>query len=164
MTVIDLSTGLNMENVQVARELDHEDDFANLVIESSLDGILVCRPSGEITIWSPAMERISGMKKSEVIGRRWQEAFPWLLGTPVETAWYESLAGRPAYAPPIAYHVPETNAQGYTEQTDTPIFNEKKEVIGVLAVVRDVTESRRAFDALTEENRALKARLESSET
>ena len=43
--------------------------FAGLLLESMADGVFTLDDKGEITSWNPAMERISGYKAKEAIGR-----------------------------------------------------------------------------------------------
>ena len=159
MKIIDIATGLNFEDVRAANEVADQEDFSSLVVKFSLDGILVVDTKGCYTVWNPTMEKISGMKKEQVLGRNWLEVFPFFRGSSLEESFKESLKGKSLELPPHPYEVPETKAQGFTQQRNTPIFNEKNEVIRVLCVVRDVTESMKELDRLREENRQLRERV-----
>ena len=153
--IIDLKTGLDYENLKAANEVAEQEDFSSLVVKFSVDGILVVDAQGRYTVWNPVMEKISGMKKEQVLGRYWLDVFPFFKGTSVEEAFNETLKGKTIDQPPHPYEVPETKAQGFTQQRNSPIFNEKNEVIGVLCVVRDVTESQKQLKRLQEENQRL---------
>jgi len=159
MSIIDFPTGLDLENARVAREIDESDDFSDLVVKFSTDGILVCNAQGEYTLWNPAMERITGIPKEDVLGKRFLERFPLFKGTPVEAAFNEALKGKVVELAPFEFEFPETKARGFAQQKTMPILSEKGDVIGLMIVVRDVTESKKALDALEAENRELKKRL-----
>ncbi len=149
--------------MEVAREIADREDFATLIIDSSLDGIVVVDPAGNITIWNKAMEKISGMKKEAVLGKNSFEVFPFLKEVGMDKALQEALQGKTVKSPPFPYYVPESGAKGFTEQTDSPIYNEHGKIVGVLIVVRDVTERKKTLEALEERARKLEARLRSYE-
>lgn len=44
-------------------------EFANLLLESMADGVFTLNEKGEITLWNRSIERISGYKAEEVLGR-----------------------------------------------------------------------------------------------
>jgi PAS domain S-box-containing protein len=157
--VIDLATGQDHEKVQLANAVAEEEDFSNLVVRFSNDGILVVDSSGRYTVWNPVMEKISGMKKEQVLGRNWLEVFPFFRGSPVEAAVAKALQGESIELEPYAYEIPETKQRGFTQQRSTPIYNEEGKIIGVLSVVRDVTESMKDHERLQEENARLKKEL-----
>ena len=160
MSIVEIFSGLSVENRLMANEIEEKNDFSSLIIDSSIDGILACNASGEYTVWNPVMEKITGLKKSQVLGKRWDVVFPFLKGTPVEEAFAQTLNGQTVELPPMPYHVAESGARGYTQQSNTPIFNVRNEVVGMLVVVRDVTQAKSELEVLIEENRALKARIE----
>jgi PAS domain S-box-containing protein len=160
MNVIDLVSGLQIDDARIALELAENEDFSSLIINSSLDGIIAVNCNQEYTIWNPTMERLSGFKKEDILGKRWFDVFPFFLETPVEEAYKQAFLGKTFEVPPMHYNVAETGAQGWFLQTNLPIFAENRDIVGVLVVVRDVTEANMREDALTEEIRDLKRQLE----
>jgi len=45
------------------------DCFADLLLESMADGVFTLDHEGIITLWNPAMEKITGFTKEEAVGR-----------------------------------------------------------------------------------------------
>ncbi len=43
--------------------------FASLLLESMADGVFTLNEEGEITLWNRAIERITGYKAEEVLGK-----------------------------------------------------------------------------------------------
>jgi PAS domain S-box-containing protein len=43
--------------------------FVNLLLEAMADGVFVLDDKGKITLWNPSMERITGYKEEEVMGK-----------------------------------------------------------------------------------------------
>jgi PAS domain S-box-containing protein len=159
MSIVDLSTGLDVEDIETARQLAEDEDFSNLIVKCSLDGIVAADASGKYTVWNPAMERMTGLSKSQVVGHHWYELFPEFKGSPVEEAFHAALQGKTVDLPPFAFHPPGTSER-IIHQRGSPIFNEQNEVVGVLVVVRDITQSKKAFDALQAENEELKSLIQ----
>lgn len=42
--------------------------FANLLLESMADGVFTLNEKGRITLWNPAIEKITGYTAQEVLG------------------------------------------------------------------------------------------------
>jgi PAS domain S-box-containing protein len=55
---------------QTAIELARTRDFLTALIESSPDAIVAADPSGRIVLWNRTAERICGISRAEVVGRR----------------------------------------------------------------------------------------------
>ena len=104
------------------------------------------------------MERLTGVKSVDVIGRRSFDVFPFLRENGMDTAIERSLRGEAVKSPPMHFTIPGTGKRCYTEQQNFPLFNEFGEVTGGLAIVRDLRELQVRFDALVERNRQLEAR------
>jgi PAS domain S-box-containing protein len=160
MNIFDLDTGQELERLEIAREIAHRDDFATLIIDASVDGILVLDPEGCYTVWNKAMEKLSGIPRERVLGRNALELFPFLKEAGMDRVFQRVLKGEVVKSPAIPFEVAETGAKGFTEQTNVPIYNERKAIVGLLAVVRDVTDQKKMLDELAElrrlvaENRA----------
>src|SRR5579885_3580836 len=159
MGVIDLGTGLNLEEIQTAQEIADRDDFSTLIIDASLDGIIAMNTQLRYTLWNKAMERISGYKKEEMLGKHAFDVFPWLRDVGMDKLYAEALAGRTSKCPLSPYEVTETGVKGFFEQTNVPLYDEHGKVVGLLAVVRDVTETKKAMDELELRVRELEERL-----
>jgi PAS domain S-box-containing protein len=157
--IIDFNTGMDLDSVLTAQEISERDEFSRVIIDASLDGIITYDKQVRFTLWSPSMERISGIKSEDVLGRCCYDVFPFVKENGVDVAIQRSLKGEAVRSAPMHFTIPETGASGYTEQQNFPLFNELGEVTGGLAIVRDVTELKLKFDAAVERNRQLEARV-----
>lgn len=159
MGIIDFETRLGLERLHEAWEVADQEDFSTLIIDSSLDGIIVCDSHECITVWNKAMERMSGLPKEEVLGGNAFELFPFLKEQGMDKAFEEAMQGKTVKCPQISFKIASTGVEGYSEQTNSPIYDEMGKIFGVLIVVRDVTETRLVIDELQAKNRALEERL-----
>ena len=59
-----------------------------VILTSIADGVVTTDPHGNVVTLNPAMERLAGVRAHDVIGRRYDEAFPVLIGDRL-LAWEE---------------------------------------------------------------------------
>jgi len=114
------------------------------LINSSVDGILAYDDKCRCTIWNPGMERISGVSKEQALGECALDVFPFLKKTEENRYFYEALAGRTVVARDRPYIVPETEGRGFFEGHYSPLRDASGDIIGGLAIMRDVTARKRA--------------------
>ena len=110
------------------------------LVRSTTEGILAFDRELRYTLWNPAMERISGLPASRVLGRRAPEVFPFLEEIGELEYFRAALAGRTVTASHREYRVPETGRHGRFEGRYAPLLGEDGRVQGGLAIVQDVTE------------------------
>ena len=120
------------------------------LINSSIDGIHAYDHQCRYVIWNPAMERISGKKKDDVLGRCAFDIFPFLKETGSDKYLYDALAGKTVVAKNRPYKIPETGQQGFFDGHYAPLYDERNNIIGGLAVIHDVTEQKQAEEILRE--------------
>jgi PAS domain S-box-containing protein len=124
----------------------HAQNFAELLIESSNDGIVVKDLELRYTVWNRGMEEMTGRLRREVLGRTSAGIFPSMVGSPFESAWRDALQGRTTTLVAHTFSFPERGKQGQVDQTVSPLQDSEGNIVGALAVIRDVTEQRRMED------------------
>jgi PAS domain S-box-containing protein len=118
---------------------ENEDRFRSL-IESSQDGILAYDKETRYTLWNPEMERMSGMKAEDVVGKNAFELFPFLEETGKAASFREAIEGEANVRPALPYCVPETGREGYSESSHFPLRDSQGNITGGMGIIRDVTE------------------------
>lgn len=123
---------------------DRDREFIQVLLKSTSDGILCMDREFRYTVFNPGMEKITGRKSSEVLGKTNREAFPFLVDEGAVHYHERALAGETCVTPEMAYYIKESNRAGYFEGKYSPLYNEKNEIIGMLGIVRDTTERKLA--------------------
>ncbi len=126
--------------------LDHAATSGLLDSLSSLlpDGLLVVDRGFSIVIWNAAMETMSGLRGADLIGKQLFAVFPFLSETGEERMIREALAGRAAASKDRPFRFESTRRSGYFDAHYKPWTGTSGEVLGVVAVIRDITEAKAA--------------------
>jgi PAS domain S-box-containing protein len=118
------------------------------LIHSSMDGILAFDKEGRYTVWNPALERIFGINESQRLGKKATDLCPFFQQTGGKNCYTKALAGKGVVATDIPYFFPETGKQTFLDGHFSPLLDLGGKIVGGLAIIRDVTERKRAEDAL----------------
>lgn len=110
------------------------------MFQSIVDGMILFDSNICYVAWNPAMERITGVKAEQVLGRYAYDVFPFLLEIGEDKYINQALKGESCRSIRRSYYVPETNRQGFFEATYSPLYDENQQVNGVFAIVREITE------------------------
>jgi PAS domain S-box-containing protein len=119
------------EAVQVNRE----------IIDGAAEGIILYDAELRYQIFNPFMERLTGMASERVIGKIATEVFPRLGTSGIEASLKRALAGEVVQVPDIL--VPAHGADGrdvWESCTFAPHRNASGEIVGVIGLVRDITD------------------------
>jgi diguanylate cyclase (GGDEF)-like protein/PAS domain S-box-containing protein len=126
----------------------HEKQLLEGLINSSVDGILAFDREGLFTVWNPGMERIFGVSARETLGHPAFEACPFLKELGEDANFSAALNGKKVISRDKRYAIPGRNRQVFFEGYYGPMYDLRSgEVIGGLAIIRDVTERRVAEEA-----------------
>ncbi len=125
-------------------------EFNKQIIASAREGIIVYDRDFKYVVWNPYMEELTGLAAGEVLGKAPFELFPFLREQGVEPLLLRALAGEVVALPDIEYSIPYTDKTGWTSSRYSPLRDAKGAIIGLLGVVHDITERKRAEDELRE--------------
>ncbi|MBI4566105.1 MAG: PAS domain-containing protein [Planctomycetes bacterium] len=119
------------------------------LLNFSHDGILAFNREFRYTAWNHAMERISGLSREAVLGKRVFEIFPVLREIPPDRAMAELSEGRSLVSRNCPYHVRQSGRKGFFDATVHPLEDDHGVVTGGMAIIRDTTSAcaRRIFNA-----------------
>ncbi len=124
--------------------------FTEQIIASAAEGIVVYDRDLRLNVWNSSMERMTGMAARQVLGQCAPDVLPYLMEHGVDELLAEALAGRTVSSGDIPFHVPGANKSGWVASTYGPHLDHDGRIIGVIGIIRDVTERKRAEAALRE--------------
>ena len=139
---------LSRRDAEVA--LKESDQFTREIIRSTKEGIVVYDRNFNYLVWNPFMESLTGITAAEALGKNAFTLFPHLKEQKVDILLQRALAGETVRSPDIPYHVRKTGRSGYVSGIYSPHFNSQEEIIGVIAIIRDITERKQTEYALKE--------------
>ncbi len=123
-----------MSNVQLVNQIS---DF---VLTSAFDGAVAFDLHYRILLWNPAMERMFGLKRREVLGKVASEVSSDLYGHGEEENFLEALAGRNVTGAVRVFEDEDANHKVHYQSFYSPLTNNQGRVVGAIALVRDLTE------------------------
>jgi two-component system cell cycle sensor histidine kinase/response regulator CckA len=121
--------------------------LAELLVQNSVDGLAAVDREYRYMLWNRAMEQFAGKRADEVLGRSAFEVFPFLREVGLDVAIDRALAGETVEAEAVPNDLPD-GSRRYYDRFYLPLRDNDAAIIGVLAIVRDVTARKNAEDAL----------------
>ncbi len=128
------------ERKHTAENLKRSEEKFRLLAESSQDGILAYDKDIRYTFWNKAMEQITGVTSSEVLGKSPFEIFPFLEKVGERDAYLETIKGKTIKRSGMPYSIPQTGRYGYFESSRFPLYDTNGTIIGGMAIIQDITE------------------------
>ncbi len=131
------------------------------IVESSNDAILTLSLDGIIITWNKGAEQIYGYLSKEILGKNVSILAPDNLKD--ET---KNLIEKVKLGENIQHYTTSRLRKDdkliYASITLSPVFDSSKKLVAISAITRDITESKKAGDALRESEARFKAYLENS--
>ncbi len=159
--IIGVMTDLT-ELKNVDARLDEARQFMDTVISSAGAGVVVYDRELRHLLWNSFMEKLTGLSPDQVLGRHAPDLFPHLRSPEIVAIFNQVLAGETITVEDVSYSVPQTGFSGWVSSQYTPHKDAKGEIIGVIGLVRDVTERKLAEESLRENERKYRTLFENS--
>ncbi|MEI6306108.1 MAG: GAF domain-containing protein [Deltaproteobacteria bacterium] len=147
------------ERKLLLEKLHESNQFNQQIINGANEGIVVYDLNLHYQVWNPFMERISGMKAEEVIGRHPLEVFPFLKEAGVVERLKKVLAGESVAPFDFPYHVMQSGKSGWATDSTVPLLDSKGAVIGLIGAVSEISDYKSYEEALVRLNENLEARV-----
>jgi len=128
---------------EYARLLQEAQQFNEEVISGAGEGIIVYNRALRYAVWNLFMEQMTGLKAHKVLGQHPLELFPHLRAQGVYSLLERALAGETVRSLDVPYSVPSTGKSGWVSGTYAPHRNAAGEIVGVIGLIRDVTERKK---------------------
>jgi two-component system cell cycle sensor histidine kinase/response regulator CckA len=135
------------DRVRAEAELSDRTAFAETIVASAGEGLIVYDRNLRYVVWNPVMEELTGLPASVALGKRAQHLFPEIMAQGVRENLERALAGTPS-SREFEFTVPQTGRSGWVLGTYGPHRNSAGDIIGVVASVRDITARHQAEEAL----------------
>ena len=120
--------------------------FLLALLEHSVDGVLAIDTQGTILVWNTALENMFGKPRASAIGQPLFDVLEFLAETGGDWSIREALSGKTCRTEEQPYFLPETGREGWYQATFAPLQNADGELVGVLALIRDVSDNRRKLE------------------
>jgi PAS domain S-box-containing protein len=138
---------------------------ADGIVSASADAVVAADRSGIIRLWNPGAERIFGHRAGEAVGQSLDLIIPERLRTAHWEGWRRVVeTGRSRYGDGDLLSVPAIRKDGErisVEFTIVPLKDETGGLVGMAALMRDVTKRFEEMKALRRQLAAAAERAES---
>jgi two-component system cell cycle sensor histidine kinase/response regulator CckA len=135
------------ESRRARAELEESNQFREEIISGASEGIVVYDRALRRIVWNRYMEEITGISAERALGGR---AFDMALHLPDLELLQGALEGQIVSSGDLFIEIEETGRSGWVVGTYGPHRNAAGDIVGVIGVIRSVTERRRNEQALRE--------------
>ena len=129
---------------RAARTHSENGRFARDILDNAGEGIVVYDRELRYVLWNAFMQEMTGLAPADVLGKRPTDVFPNLAEQRVDEMLARALGGENVSTPDVHYYVPSTQRQGWVSSVYRPYLGDDGEILGVIALVRDVTDRKAA--------------------
>ncbi|MDQ2969832.1 MAG: PAS domain S-box protein [Acidobacteriota bacterium] len=141
------------ERIRAEQGLREARRFSDEIIASAGEGIIVFGRDLRYVLWNAFMEELTGLRERDVRGKSPLELFPHFSRDGTWELMQSALTGEKVASDDVPLLVPGAGVQLWVSSTFAPHRDADGEIVGVIGVVEDVTERKRAEEIL-EESRA----------
>jgi len=157
----DLQGELERQVRERTAELRSSQERFRLLVEGTQDyAIFLLDPTGHVASWNPGAERIKGYAAEEIIGQHFSRFYP---QDAIDRGWpaHElSVAATEGRFEDEGWRVRKDGTQFWANVVITTLRDEAGNLQGFAKITRDLTEKKRAEEALRQANAELERRVE----
>ena len=142
------------ERQQAEAALHEAGQFNQQIVAGAREGIIVYGRDLKYQVWNPFLEEFTGVPASEVIGKHPLEVFPFMAAAGIVEILQRVLAGEECAIKELQFQVPQSGRSGWAADTFSPLRNAQGEITGVIGIVHDITDLKRAEERMARLDRA----------
>jgi diguanylate cyclase (GGDEF)-like protein/PAS domain S-box-containing protein len=131
-------------SAQATRAHSENNRFARDIIDNAGEGIVVYDRDLRYVLWNAFMKELTGLGPEDVLGRNASDVFPNLAEQQVDEMLRRALTGESVSSPDVHYFIPSTDRRGWVSAVYRPYIDDDGDIIGVIALIRDITERKAA--------------------
>ncbi|MBV9997568.1 MAG: PAS domain S-box protein [Verrucomicrobia bacterium] len=147
------------ERKRAEQALRESNRFNEQIIQGAQEGIIVLDRELRYLVWNPYMERVSGAKAGDVIGRHALEVFPHLEALGLYAHLERALAGEYLKSPDTLMPLPHRGRPVWIAAEEGPLYSATGVVTGVIVTIHEITERKEAEAELKALNETLERRV-----
>lgn len=136
--------------------------FNKQIIESVQEGIIVCDHNLLCQVWNPYMEKLTGIPANEIIGKFPSDLFPFLQDSDPSEKLREAIRESLILEIETSIDLPVTGKSGWFTNTISTLSSAGGEVNGAIITVHDITERKRAEEALYDSEQRYRLLIETA--
>jgi PAS domain S-box-containing protein len=151
------------ERVNSGKRVEEIRDFLDDIFQTAVDGIMVTDPNGFIIMINDSIEKITGYKKEDLIGKHAKELRAEGKEYEEKGIGFAEKLLRDSSA--VGSDIPWLRKDGslvYVERSAALLRNKNGEITGAVSTIRDITETKRAEKELKEAKEHLDNLIENS--
>lgn len=118
------------------------------VMADAKEGIIGCDRDLRFTLWNRFMEDLTGLRAADVMGKDVFNLFPFIKETGNDVLIKKAQSGIIAESSDFEFFIPSTGKKGWVKGIYSPNYDAHGMIIGILAIIHDVTEKKRAGELL----------------
>ncbi len=149
------------DRLRAEAEVRDQRAFAETIIASAGEGMIVYDLDLRFRVWNPVMEELTGLPATRVLGRDAFELFPEVMATGVGLDLDQARSGESSTSREFEFAVARTGKRGWVLQTNRPHRDAGGEIIGVVSSVRDITARHEMDEAIRRSEEQLRAIFDS---
>jgi PAS domain S-box-containing protein len=130
--------------------LQASQQFNQQIITNAREGILVYDNSLRYLLWNPAMEELSGMSAETILGQHALEVDPEAATNGIYLSLQAAARGETPPRYDYEYIFPAAGKRGFCSRQDAPLRDEHGVIVGVISVLSEITDRKRAEEELRE--------------
>lgn len=139
-----LTTSLEAFMEVQQQALQKEKDLLQTVVDTTREGMVVLDRELKVTLWNQALEKRTGVRRKDILGKPVFQFFPNNTQSEEELAARKALQGETVHLS----DEPIKSRDGFFDLDVVPLRDTHGSIVGCLSVSRDVTERKRADSAL----------------